>query len=279
MSKFRDYTQEFQDFLAHADADSRTSHLTDEELEIKERCEESLYEFVKHAWPALSGSGFIDGWHIEAICAHLEALYDLQISDLIINQPFRTGKSMLGAVFFPAWGFTQDPSESFLFASYSQKFAIRDSIATRRLIQSNWYQKFWGNEVQLRKDVSNKIQFETTASGYRLCSSVDSANTGGGANLICLYYDTKINTNKGEIYIGDIVERALDVLVLSYNHITNQTEYKAITEYMKNPGTELFEIDFGDDIIKCTAEHPVYVEGKGYVRADQLKEGDIVISL
>lgn len=184
MPNYKDIAQEFQTFLAHADDSYKTSYLTDQELEIKEKCEESLYEFVKHAWPALSGSGFIDGWHIEAICAHLEALYDLQITDLIINQPFRTGKSMLGAVFFPAWGFTQDPAASFLFTSYSQRFATRDSIATRRLMQSDWYQRLWGHEIQLRKDMSNKLQFETMQGGYRLASSVDAANTGGGADTI-----------------------------------------------------------------------------------------------
>lgn len=280
MSKFRDYTQEFQDFLAHADADSRTSHLTDEELEIKERCEESLYEFVKHAWVHSVGTSFIDGWHMEAICAHLEALYDLQISNLLINQPFRSGKSITSAVMFPAWGFTQDSDQSFIYTSYSESLSVRDSLATRRLMESAWYTKLWGNEVSLRKDVRNKKHFETTNRGYRTATSTGGSATGLGANfIVCLHNNARIYTEKGEITIGEIVDNALDVLVLSYNHEKNIVEYKPILEYMKFPGSELLEIDFGDETIQCTAEHPIYVEGKGYIRADQLMEGDIVISL
>lgn len=278
-NSFYDIKKEITTFLSQVDDDFKQAHLTEEDLREKELCEQSLYEFVKRAWVAMYGSSFIDGWHIEVICAHLEALYDLEITDLIINQPFRTGKSMIGAVFFPAWGFTQDPGESFLFTSYSQKFAIRDSIATRRLIESDWYQKLWGKEVILRRDVNNKVQFETTANGFRAASSVNSGNTGGGANIICLKFDTLICTNKGQLEIGKIVENKLDVEVLSYNHETKECEYKSILDYIKNPGKELLEIDFGDGIIQCTAEHPIYVERKGYIRADELMEGDVVISL
>ncbi len=71
--------------------------LSDEELREKELCEDSLYEFGKRAWKVVEGTDFIEGWHLEVISAHLEALYDLEISDLLINQPFRTGKSMFGA--------------------------------------------------------------------------------------------------------------------------------------------------------------------------------------
>lgn len=160
------------------------TQLSDEELREKEQCEDSLYEFGKRAWKVVEGSDFIEGWHLEVISAHLEALHDLEISNLLINQPFRTGKSMFGAVIYPAWVWTQDPTESFLYTSYAQTFSVRDSVKCRRLIQSSWYQSLWGNKVKLRADVQNKLNFEIQAGGYRLASSVDGSNTGGGANFI-----------------------------------------------------------------------------------------------
>ena len=159
--------------------------LTDEEYLEKELCEKSLYEFGKRAWAITEGVPFKDGWHAQAVSEHLEALYWLEITDLLINQPPRTGKSSFGAVFFPAWGFLHDPAQSFLYTSYSQWFSGRDSMKCRRLIQSPWYQKYWGHKVNLRFDAKNKLYFETTSSGYRIASSVDGGNTGGGANFIC----------------------------------------------------------------------------------------------
>ncbi len=173
--------------------------LTDEQLAEKEICEDSLYEFAKRAWRVIEGSTFIEGWHLEVISAHLEALYDHEISDLLINQPFRTGKSIFGAVIFPAWVWTQDATESFLYTSYAQHFSVRDSVKCRRLITSEWYQSLWGNKVKLRTDVQNKLHFELMAGGYRLASSVDGSNTGGGANFICADDPNNIRDVESEV--------------------------------------------------------------------------------
>ena len=104
------------------------SHLTDEEAATREKCENSLYEFVKHAWPIIEGNAvFKPGWHIEVICAHLEALYQLQISRLIINLPPRLGKSNICSVLFCAWVWTREPHYRFLYSAYAQKLSVRDS--------------------------------------------------------------------------------------------------------------------------------------------------------
>lgn len=36
-------------------------------------------------------------------------------------------------------------------------------------------------------------------------------------------------------------------------------------------------IDLGDQVIRCTEDHLIYVEGKGYVKAIDLCDGDIVL--
>lgn len=173
--------------------------LSGEEEEEKQLCEDSLYEFSQRAWKISEGNDFIPGWHLEVIAEHLEALYYMDITDLLINQPFRTGKSMMACVFFPAWVLIQDPSQSFLYTSYSQFFSARDSVKCRRLIQSDWFKKFWGKEVKLRRDVQNKLNFETLAGGFRLASSVDGGNTGGGANFICVDDGNNIREIESEI--------------------------------------------------------------------------------
>lgn len=55
-------------------------------------CEESLYEFLKAGWKYIDPAVWKDGWAVDAICEHLQAVVDGQIRKLIINCPPRIGK-------------------------------------------------------------------------------------------------------------------------------------------------------------------------------------------
>lgn len=171
--------------------------LTDQELEEKELCENSFLLFVEKAWPIIEGNApFIYGWHVQAICEHLEALYHLDINRLIINIPPRLGKSNVCSVLFPAWVWVNQSHLRFLYSSYAQSLSIRDSVKCRRLIQSNWYQRLWGSKFQLMGDVNNKLRFDNNKTGYRIASSVGGSNTGEGAHFECV--DDPNNVLDGE---------------------------------------------------------------------------------
>lgn len=158
-------------------------NLTDEELEEKELCERSFLIFVQKAWPIIEGNApFIYGWHVQAICEHMESLFHLNINRLIINIPPRLGKSNLCSVLFPAWAWINDPGSRFLYSSYAQVLSVRDSVKCRRLIQSNWYKRLWGSKFQLMGDVNNKLRFDNDKTGYRIASSVGGSNTGEGGH-------------------------------------------------------------------------------------------------
>lgn len=146
--------------------------------ETKELCEGSLHYFIKKAWPILEEVDFIDGWHIAAIAAHLEALRRSEILNLLINQPPGTMKSLECAVFFPAWCWTTEPGMRFAYASYDVQLSIRDSVKCRHLIESPWYQELWGDRVKLVSDQNMKTLFQTTEGGWRLATSVGGRGTG-----------------------------------------------------------------------------------------------------
>ena len=96
----------------------------------------------------------------------------------------------------------------------------------------------------------------------------------------CFTYDTKITTNKGEIKIGDIVEKNLDVDVLSYNHETKKTEYKKIFRKLSKKTDTILQIKLRNGVfIECTPNHKIYVKDKGYVRSDKIKSNDYVFEL
>ena len=154
-------------------------------------CETSLYEFVKRAWKYVDPSPFLPGWPLEAMCEHLEAVVDGDIRKLLINIPPRCGKSSIVSVCFPAWVWTQrqlsatsGPQVPLLHASYAMSLAMRDSVKTRRLIESPWYQKLWGSRFQLVGDQNTKGRFQNNQRGERLITAVDARVTGEGGNII-----------------------------------------------------------------------------------------------
>jgi predicted phage terminase large subunit-like protein len=143
----------------------------------KRKCELSLVEFIKQAWHIIEpAQEYVHGWHIDFLCAHLEAITDghklengEHYNRLLINIPPGTMKSLCVNVFWPAWewGPKNKPNMRYVCASHNQDLAIRDNTRMRRLVESEWYQERWGDRVQLTKDQNAKTKFENTATGFR----------------------------------------------------------------------------------------------------------------
>src|SRR6516162_5165427 len=93
-----------------------------------ERCRRRLRTFIEVAWPIVEPLPFVPGWHIDAIAEHLEAVTRGEIRNLLITMPPRHGKSMIVSVLWPAWEWASHPGRRFLYASYAESLAIRDSL-------------------------------------------------------------------------------------------------------------------------------------------------------
>jgi predicted phage terminase large subunit-like protein len=159
----------------------------------KQAAEDSLRAFVEQAWDVLEpGTKFIPGVHVDAVCEHLQAMIEGRLKDLIINIPPGFAKSMIGAVFFPAWVWIKRPEYRFLFSSYKAEYAVRDSVKCRSLIQSNWYQERWSDRFKLKSDQNEKGKFENDHTGYRETTSV-ATGTGARAMLVCCDDPTSVD--------------------------------------------------------------------------------------
>lgn len=144
-----------------------------------------LGDFVRGAWHVVEPENeFVSGFHIDAIVEHLEAVSAGQIQNLVINIPPRHMKSLLVSVFWFAWSWTRDPGMRWLYSSYAQSLSVRDSLKSRRLVTSPWYQHRWGHLFRMTGDQNEKIRFENDRSGYRIASSVEGGNTGEGGDII-----------------------------------------------------------------------------------------------
>ena len=152
-----------------------------------ERAETSLHEFVKQAWPHVeSRVDFVDNWHIAALCRHLEAVTHGEIPQLLINVPPGCMKSLLCAVFWPAWvwGPCRQPDMRWLFISYAQPLSTRDAVRARRLIESTWYQERWGHVFTFVDDQNQKVRYETNRGGWRVSTSNGGIGTGEHPDLL-----------------------------------------------------------------------------------------------
>lgn len=145
----------------------------------------SLAHFVRLAWPVLEPkTPLVWGWHMEAVCQHVEAVLRGQLRRLLIAVPPGTSKSLISTVFGPAWqwGPGGQPAYRTLCASYSGTLSTRDSVRCRRLIESPWYQERW--PLELTGDQNQKTRFENTATGLRSATSVGGTVTGDRGNLV-----------------------------------------------------------------------------------------------
>lgn len=153
-----------------------------------------LYTFVKQAWLHIEPHSFQDGWHIEAECLHLEAVTETgagnphspypTVRNLVINVPPRTSKSLVAAVFWPAWVWITWPAAQFLYTSYSVDLSMRDAVKCRQLMLSEWYQERWGDQWTLTTDQNLKSYYANNKGGYRISTSVTGKATGFGGDFI-----------------------------------------------------------------------------------------------
>ncbi|MGI8405133.1 MAG: phage terminase large subunit [Thermomicrobiales bacterium] len=147
--------------------------------------ERRLRHFVKQAWHVVEPStAYLHNWHIDALADHLEATLTGEIRNLLIMMPPRAMKSLTISVFFPAWAWIQHPELRFLYASYAQSLSTGHSMATRRVIESDWYQARWSDRFTLSDDDNLKTRFSNDARGERISTSVGAAVTGMGGDLV-----------------------------------------------------------------------------------------------
>lgn len=163
----------------------------------RELCARSLIDYIKCSWHVVEpGTPFVDGFHIGAICEHLEAVTSGQIMRLVINIPPRHMKSLAVAVFWPTWVWTTQPWFKWMFASYGFHLVLRDSTKARTLISSNWYQERWGHRYHVLRTQDTQERYTNNQGGHRIAASPSGKGTGDGGDAIVA--DDPHNVLEGE---------------------------------------------------------------------------------
>lgn len=160
-----------------------------------ELAKRSLLEFTRQAWPILEpGVAMKQGWALEAICEHLEAVIRGDIKRLVINIPPGASKSRLSRVMLPLYIWTHKPWARVIGASYALNLAERDNYYARTILQTEWYQKNFG--VSISSEQGAKVNFDNTSMGGLRAISVGGATTGFRGDFLIL--DDAHNSSEGE---------------------------------------------------------------------------------
>ena len=141
--------------------------------------------FIHRAFVELNPrDAFLPNFHIDVLAAKLESVRAGQTRRLIVNLPPRHLKSHIASVALPAWWLGHDPSAQLICASYGEALAAKLSRDCRTLMTSAFYKQLFATRLSPTRAAAD--EFETTAHGFRLATSVGGVLTGRGADAIIL---------------------------------------------------------------------------------------------
>lgn len=147
----------------------------------------TLADFVEIAWPQVQpGIEYVHGWHIDEMCAHLEAVSRCEIRNLIINIPPGCMKSLLVSVLWQVWHWIRiDPSCAWITGSFDATLCgQRDGGRILALMGSEWFVTRWGN--RLKRPNQSAYNFELLGGGFRFATSPGGKGTGRHANIVVI---------------------------------------------------------------------------------------------
>ncbi len=150
-------------------------------------CQESILHLTQAVWPIIEpGRDFVNNWHIGAVCNHLEAVYRGEITRLIINVPPGASKSTIVSVVFPVWVWIKNATRRLLTGAHNERLAIRDAVKSRRIMESPWFQEWFGDNIKFSSDQNQKTKYENTRGGYRQTFSMSAGITGEKGDIIII---------------------------------------------------------------------------------------------
>lgn len=154
---------------------------------MAEKGRRRLADFLRAAWPVVEpGRPLVWGRHLEATCEHLEAVTAGQLHNLLITIPPGCTKSRTVGVFWPAWTWLRVPETRWLFFSNSDDLATRESLACRRLLESDWFTTHYPDCVKITTDQNTKTWYENDRAGHRQSLSILASVTGKKGDILAV---------------------------------------------------------------------------------------------
>lgn len=245
---------------------------------MKEDAERDFLSFIRMMWPVLEPEKpLAEGWILDLLCDVMMAISDGHLTRVCINVPPGSMKSSLLNCLMPAWewGPRNLPHMRYLSISYSTGVPIRDNLRFASIIKHPVYQACWGDRVKVVRDGAEWVGNDRT--GWKMVTSTGGGVTGfRGDRLLCLPYETVIETNHGPQPIGRIVEDWLPVKVLGYG--PSGLTWQGIDGHSRSSACEIISLAFEGGSLSCTPDHPIWIEGCGWIAAADVRSGDAILA-
>lgn len=160
--------------------------------------------FLMKAFAELGGGrDLAHNWHIDAIEHQLDRILRGDNRRLIVSMPPRHLKSIMITTAWVAWMLGHNPSLRFICASYGQDLSDKHARDCLRIMSTDWYQRAFPNLRLTKRNVSD---FETSAGGGRLSTSVGGVITGRGADIVIIDDPMKGDDALSEVRRKEVVE-------------------------------------------------------------------------
>lgn len=153
--------------------------------------------FVKYFWHVVEpGRPLVEGWALEAVCDHLEAVSRGEIRRILINVPPGFMKSLLVNVFWPAyeWSALEQHHLRYVSFSYAAHLTQRDNRRLLALFQSPDWKEMYGTLFSLEK--AGEVLISNNSMGFKFATSVRGIGTGERGDRVLL--DDPHNVKEGE---------------------------------------------------------------------------------
>jgi predicted phage terminase large subunit-like protein len=179
-----------------------------------------LMYFVRYFWDILEPNReFVNGWALEAMALHLEAVSFGRITRLLINVPPGSMKSLLVNVFWPAWEWaTINPGLRYISFSYSSLLTERDNQRFLDLMESREFQAMYGHKFNIRGKGVTKVSNDRH--GWKFASSVRGTGTGERGDRVLLDDPHNIKEGESQVIREETVRWFREAMSNRLNHMT-----------------------------------------------------------
>lgn len=195
------------------------------ELELKrELFSRSYYHFFVWSFNIMfPNERYEDAPHIRYICGlcqeEVERILrkEERTTDLLINIPPRTSKSLMVSVMLLAWMWIKDATLPMIAVSFDEDLSLLNAQYSKDLIKSDQYQELFGHLYQIRGDVDSKSFFQNDKGGFRLSKTTGSNITGHKGVVIVVDDPQNPKTSESEAHRKATIQYYTNAL---YNRLT-----------------------------------------------------------
>jgi len=214
--------------LVYADLAASQKLIVDEIKLRRERKRQAkpggLIPFVRYFWKVIEPeTKLVEGWLLDAIAEHLEAVTLGKVTRLLINVPPGSMKSLMVNVFWPAWewgpmGMSHLRYVSF---SYSSGLTERDNLKFKKLVVHDTYRELWGDKFTLEKE--GEVTITNNKTGVKFASSVGGIGTGQRGDRVILDDPHNVHKSESDVVRTDTVRWFRETITDRLNNLDDSS--------------------------------------------------------